>query len=338
MKITITDCDHGFFEPEHLVVSQSGGTLSVHQCLTPAEVIQAATGADALLCQYASITREVLCSLPRLRVVGRYGVGVDNVDLQAATELGIPVIYAPDFCAEEVADHTLGLILALSRQIVQMHLQYTRRHEELTKNFSRRFAYLENVRRTRGRVLGLIGFGRIGKAVGQRARAFGYRILVHDRYVTAEAIQEHGFEPAALDDLLRESDVVSLHCPVTPENRGLIGSRELSLMKPSAFLINASRGALVDESSLADSLVRRRLAGAALDVTQDEPLPAGHPLLGLEQVILSPHIAFYSRESVLQLKKQVAQSVVNILTGNQDVPVANPAVLKLWKDGNSREK
>ena len=320
------------------MVSQSGGALSVHQCFTPAEVIQAAAGADGLLCQYAPITREVLGSLPRLRVVGRYGVGVDNVDLRAATELGIPVIYAPDFCANEVADHTLGLILALSRQIVQMHLQYTRRHEELRKNFSRRFAYLENVRRVEGRVLGLVGFGRVGKAVGRRARAFGYRILVHDRYIPGQVIQEHGYEPAALDDLLRQSDIVSLHCPLTAENRGLMGSRELSLMKPSAFLVNTSRGGLVDESALIDLLVRQRLAGAALDVTRDEPLPAGHPLFGLEQVILTPHIAFYSRESILQLKKQVAQSVVNILTGNDDVPVANPAVLKLWKDGNSRGK
>jgi D-3-phosphoglycerate dehydrogenase len=336
MKIVITDCDHGFFDPEGEVVSEAGGSLAVYQCHTPAEVLAVAQDAEGILCQYVSITEEVLEGLPRLCVVGRYGVGLDNVDLQAASKLGIPVVYAPDFCTEEVADHAMALILALSRQLVPLHLSYTRSDREMGAGLGGSFALLSNVRRIKGQVLGLVGLGRIGTAVAKRAHAFGYRVLVHDRYVPNDTIQALGTEPAALDDLLRASDVVSLHCSLTSETRDLIGARELGLMKATAFLVNTGRGGLVNESALLVSLKEKRLAGAALDVTQLEPLPRGHPLLDMEEVILTPHVAFYSRESIIGLKKDVAQSVIKVLTGVGKFPLANPEVLRQGRAGRTR--
>lgn len=329
--VVVTSDRYGFdFEPERAVLDrfpdlavELRGAV-VH---TEDDLIAAARDADALLVStLEAVTRRVTAHLPRTRVIGRYGVGVDNIDLDAAAEHGIVVTHYPDYCTAEVADHALALILALNRRIVQFDRDLrggawiAHRHE--TRRILR-----GPIAPLREQTLGIVGFGRIGRAVADRARPFGLTILASDPGLPAEQLRAGGAEPVTLDELLTRSDLITLHCPLLPSTRGLIGAEQLRRMKPSAMLVNTARGPIIDLEALATALQTDAIGGAALDVTFPEPLPGASPLYALPNVILTPHAAYYSERSVELVREGTLASALTVLQGRRPGTIANPAVL-----------
>src|SRR5262245_3176431 len=268
--IAITDYVFPSLEPERQVLAPLGVELRPQQCHSEQETIELTREADGVLNCYAKITARVIENLKHCKIIARYGIGVDNVDVVAATRSGILVTNVPDYCIDEVSDHALALLLALARHIVAADAAVKAGTWDVVSH--------AEIRRLRGQTLGLVGFGKIAIAVSAKAQALGLRVLAHDSYLDAELIARHGVEAVDLDTLLTSSDAVSIHVPLLPETRNLIGERELARMKATAFLINTSRGGIVDEEALAVALKEGRLGGAALDVLSAEPLPADHPL------------------------------------------------------------
>ena len=299
--IVVTDCDHPTIDVERVIFEAAGHDVRLAQCRTADEVIAAGRGGVGLLAQYAPIDEAVMAALPELRVIGRYGVGLDNIDLPAAARRGIRVLNVPDYCTGEVADHALGLILALTRGIVAL--------DRGIAAGSWDFRLGGELRRAATIQLGIVGFGRIGQALARRAQALGYRIVATDpRCPATDAVPI-----VELDELLSTSDVVSIHSWLDETTRHLLDARAFALMKPGAFLVNTARGGLVDQAALTDALRSGHLGGAALDVLEREPSPADDPLLALPNVILTPHAAFYSRESLIEMKRKVAEGMVAVL-------------------------
>jgi D-3-phosphoglycerate dehydrogenase len=272
---------------------------------TEDEVIRMAADADAILVVRAQISARVLDALPRLRVVGRYGIGVDNIDMDAAREHGVAVVNAPGFCAREVADHTMMLLLACSRRLP--FLENCRRAGRWARDDA------APMRALHSQSLGLVGFGQIGRQVAQRALAFGLTVLAYDPLVDADAAREAGVTPLPLDELLAGSDFVSLHLPLSAGTRHLIGAPQLALMKATAFIINTSRGPLIDEPALIAALQGKRVAGAGLDVFESEPPVAASPLWQDDSVIMTPHVAGLSNESQALSRRMVAKGVADAL-------------------------
>jgi D-3-phosphoglycerate dehydrogenase len=317
--VAVTDSVFPNLDAARDVVAKAGAGLVLAKAPTPEAIVEAAANADAILTTYAKLTAEIIEKLTRCRIISRFGIGVDNVDLAAATAKGIVVTKVPDYCMDEVSDHAIALLLALVRKIPFSNAIVQAGRWEMPA--------VVPIHRIRGRVLGLAGFGRIPQLVAPKAKAFGLRVAAHDPYVPDAVFERAGVESVSFDELLRISDYVSLHCPLTPETRHLFHAGVFSRMKPGAYLINTGRGPLVDEAALAQALDRGQLAGAALDVMEKEP-PAGSPLLGRDNVILTPHTAFYSEESLLELQIKAAEEVVLALTGKPPRNPVNPEVLK----------
>jgi len=274
--------------------------------------------ADVVIVAAAQITRRVLESLPRCRAVVRYGIGLDNVDVAAATDRGIVVAHVLDFCTEEVSNHALALMLALARRLLPIH------RDAAAGLWRQPQAW--TLAPIHGETLGLVGFGNIGRSVAGKARAFGMRLLAYDPYGDAKAAEELGVRLVPLGELLAESDYVSLHAPLTPQTRHLIGAAELAAMKPTAVLINTARGPVVDEAALVEALTSGRIAGAGLDVFEEEPLAADNPLCRLENVVLTPHVASVSPEAMRLLREEVGRAAADVLRGRWPKYVANPVV------------
>ena len=317
--VAITDYVFPSLEPEHAVLASLGVELRPQQCRSEEEIIALAHDADAILNCYAKMTARVIEGLTRCRIIARYGIGVDNVDLAAATKAGILVTNVPDYCIDEVSDHALALLLALARRVVAA--------DGAVKGGAWDVVAHAGIRRLRGQTLGLLGFGKIAKALALKAQPLGMKVLVYDPYLDAAVIAHHGAQAASFDKLLAEADVISIHVPLSPETRNLIGERELARMKPNAFLINTSRGGIVDEQALAVALKENRLGGAALDVLAREPPLADHPLRQAPNIILTPHLAFYSKESVIELQAKAAEEVARALKGEPPRSPVNPEVL-----------
>ena len=301
LKIVITDTGFPDIEAESRVLAPLNAAVTVGQCKTEDEVLALARDADALLVQFAPITRRVIEQLTRCRIISRYGVGVDMIDLDAAREHGIRVANVPDFCIEEVAAQTLGFLLAMSRKIL---VQDRRMHDGLWKALDA----IRPVHRLRGQTLGLVGVGRIGGRVAELAAPLGMRILGYD---VAPPVNPGAVQFVDFEMVVRESDFLSLHCPLTRETRHMMNAAALARMKPSALLINVSRGGVIDTQALVEAVTRGQIAGAAIDVFEEEPLPADHPLRKLENVILTPHTAAYSEESAAQVRRDSARNIVN---------------------------
>lgn len=303
-------------------------TLLGRPSITEEDLIAIGQEADAMLVSTReAITRRVLENIPRVKVIARYGVGLDNVDLNAAAEAGIVVTHYPGYCTAEVADHALSMILALNRRIVELDRSLREgawvQHGPATRNILR-----GPVQPLREQTLGIIGFGRIGQAVAARAKPFGVTILAADPYLDAEIIRGAGAEPVTLPDLLERSDIVTIHSPLTPETRGMIDAEALARMKPTAVIVNTARGPIIDLAALADALRQGRIAGAALDVVDPEPLAAGSPFYELPNVILTPHSAYYSERSVDVVRRETLFEALKVLRGQRPLTVANPAVLE----------
>jgi D-3-phosphoglycerate dehydrogenase / 2-oxoglutarate reductase len=291
------------------------------------ELIRAGQDADALLVSTReAITRRVLENIPRVKVIARYGVGLDNVDLEAAADAGIVVTHYPGYCTSEVADHALAMILALNRRIVEQDRALREgawvEHGPATRRILR-----GPIQPLREQILGIVGFGRIGQAVAARAKPFNLTIVAADPYIDPEVMVAAGVEPVTLQELLRRSDIVSLHTPLTPETRGLMDAAALALMKPTAVLVNTARGPIIDLPALARALQEEKIAGAALDVVDPEPLPADSSFYRMSNVILTPHSAYYSERSVDVVRRETLLEALQVLRGKRPRTVANPAVL-----------
>lgn len=264
--------------------------------------------ADAVLVTSALVTGEIMDRLPRLRVIGRPGIGYDAVDVEAATARGIAVFSAPGFCAREVADHTLMLALALARKAPLLH------------GAIRRGVYARGLASPMPAAyemtLGLVAFGEIGREVAVRAKPFGFRLMAHDPYVAPAIAERYSVALVGLDELLRQSDIVSVHAPLGKETFHLLGAREFSLMKRTAYLINTARGAVVDQAALIAALQAGRIAGAGLDVFEREPLEAESPLVTMENVVLTPHMAGVSDSSQIAVRQRTARNIAAALAGN----------------------
>jgi D-3-phosphoglycerate dehydrogenase len=321
-RVIITDCDHGSIAPEQETL-RGVAEIEAHQRNDEEGLLSFCLDADAIITQYGRFTRRVLKALRRCKVICRYGVGVDTIDLAAATECGIIVAFIPDYCIDEVSNHAAALILALHRRLFSLN------HEVKAGHWSFRVA--APMARLKGQTLGLVGLSRIGFAVAEKLRPFGLRIVASDPYLKD---WPDWVRQVSLDELLAASDIVSLHCPLTAETRHLIDAAALRKMKPSAYFVNTARGGVADSEAIIQALREKWIAGAALDVQEVEPMPAGHPLAGLDNVILTPHAGWYSEGSIVELKQKVARSVRRVLEGQIPAAVANPDVLKRppWTD------
>ncbi|MFN4293335.1 MAG: C-terminal binding protein [Thermoflexales bacterium] len=313
-RVVITDHAFPSLDPERGVLAGLAEVIDRSPLRTEDDVIRAARDADALIIGFVPITARVMDALPRLRCVVRYGVGYETIDVPAAAARGIQVANVPDYCIPEVADHAMALLLALARKVIPLDAS-VRRGEWATLKAAK------PAHRIEGQTLGLIGMGRIGSAVVRRALGFGMRVIAHDKYLSPERAQAVGATLVDFDTLLREADFISIHTPLTPETRHLINAETIDKMKPSAYLINVARGAIVDTLALADALQRGKLAGAALDVFEQEPLPDDHPIRNAPNVILHPHAAWYSEEAMTQLQVNAAEEVARALRGE---PLKNP--------------
>jgi D-3-phosphoglycerate dehydrogenase len=315
-KVAVTDYTFGELDVETEILQPLGCQLVGRQCKTPAELIDLVADADHVITQFAPVNAQVIGAMSQAKVIVRYGIGVDNVDLEAARARGIPVCNVPDYCIDEVADHTLALILATTRRVVANCTTIRGGKWGLA-------VPLEAMKALRDLTVGMIGCGRIGREVARRLLAFKCRVLAHDPVVPATEIERLGCIPAALDDVLAGSDLVTLHCPSTPQTRRLLNRQSLGRMKHGAILVNVSRGDLVETAALVEALQQGRLSAAALDVCDPEPIPSDSPLGSMENVVVSAHIASTSVRAVRTLRETVAQTVARAVRGGPLPNVVN---------------
>ncbi|HVR87868.1 MAG TPA: C-terminal binding protein [Planctomycetota bacterium] len=316
-KVLVTDHSFADLALEEAILSPLGCALDPRQCRTPDQLVPAARDADFVLTQFAPVNRQVIAALDRAKLIVRYGVGVDNVDLDAARERGIAVCNVPDYCVDEVADQTLAFILAATRQVVPNCLGLRGGRWGLAVT-------VPEMKTLRELTVGVIGLGRIGREVLRRLVPFGCRILVFDPGVAPAQIVALGAQAApSVEQLLPESDVLTLHCPSTPRTRRMIGRREFGSLKPGAILVNVSRGDIVDTAALVEALKSGRLGAAALDVCDPEPIPADHPLLKMPNVTLAPHIASVSPAAQRKLREGAANAIARAVRGEALQNVVN---------------
>jgi D-3-phosphoglycerate dehydrogenase / 2-oxoglutarate reductase len=317
--VLITDYAWPSLDIERDILGQVDADLLVAETGEPEELVElAGRGVDAIMTNWKRLPAEALDAAPDCLVVARYGIGVDNIPVARATELGILVANVPDFCLDEVADHTMALLLACARRIVAFAESSRAGRWELELG--------RGMPRLRGQTLGLIGFGNTAQALVPRAQGFGMRVLA---YARTERPAPAGVELTQdLDRVFAEADYVSLHLPATDDTRGLVGEPQLRAMKESAYLLNTSRGALVDEAALERALRDGWIAGAGLDVLSAEPPPPDHPLLGLDNATVTPHAAFYSETSQEEVEAKAARVVASVFRGEVPPTVVNPQVLE----------
>lgn len=321
-SIAVSDSVFPNLDPVREVLSQIGAELQMAASPTPEAIMAVARDADALMVTYAKVSAEMIHQMRRCRIISRFGIGVDNVNIPAATMAGMVITRVPDYCIDEVSEHTMALLLALVRKIPFANSQVHEGRWDMSA--------VVPIRRLRGMILGLLGFGRIPQLVAPKAKAFGMRVISCDPLVSPEIMNQAGVERVEFSELVRLSDYISIHAPLVPETNRLFNDDVFPKMKPTAYLINTARGAIVDEPALARALDAGRLAGAALDVMPQEP-PSACPLFGRPNVILTPHMSFYSVESLVDLQRKAAQEVVRVLTGNMPLNALNPEVLKLHR-------
>jgi D-3-phosphoglycerate dehydrogenase len=316
MKVVVTDFTFPTLEVEEGILRPEGIEVVGGQCKTTPTLIPLVADADAVIVQFAPITADVIAAMDRARAIIRYGIGVDNVDLDAARARGIPVCNVPAYCIDEVADHTLAFLLATTRQVVT----------NAVRNREGRWGIatpLDRMHALRDLTVGVVGFGRIGREVVARLRAFKCRVLVHDPAVADAEIAAAGASSVSLAALLGESDAVTLHCPSIAATRGMINRESLGRMKRGVILINVARGDLVDPDALTDALRDGQVSAAALDVFSPEPIPPDHPILRMDNVIIASHIASASVPAVRKLRETVATTALAAIRGEALTSVVN---------------
>ena len=323
-KVVLTDYVWESLDVEKKILGDLGELVPM-QTKKPEEFLAQAADCDALLNTYAGpITAEAMAKMPKCRIIARYGIGVDTIDLKAATEAGIIVTNNPTYCIEEVAEHTMALLLDSARKIAF--------YDRQVRSGTWAVPPGKPLYRLVGRTLGLVGFGNIARQVAVRAAAFGMKVLYADPFVKEGQFSEPG-EKVELDELYKSSDFVSVHPPLTPQTRGMINDDAFSKMKPAAVLVNCSRGPVVDTAALVRALDAKKIAGCALDTTDPEPLPDPHPLRGRDNVIINPHVAWYSETAMVGLQAGAPNEVRRVLSGEWPVNVVNRDVKKKNRAG-----
>jgi D-3-phosphoglycerate dehydrogenase len=318
-QVAVSDIVFPNLDRASAVLSAIGAQLRLAEEPKPEAIMRVARDADALLATYAKITADMIRQMARCRIISRFGIGVDNVDIPAATERGIVVTKVPDYCIDEVSDHAVALLLAAVRKIPFANSMVHSGRWEMPA--------VVPIHRLRGTTLGLVGFGRIPQLVAPKAQAFGMRVVAFDPYIPKAVFDSAKVESVDFPQLLKTSDYVSIHAPLLPETQGLFNADAFRQMKRHAYLINTARGPIVDEAALAQALDAGQIAGAALDVMTKEP-PTGSPLLGRPNVIITPHTSFYSEESLNDLETKAAEEVVRVLKGEAPRNPVNPEALK----------
>jgi D-3-phosphoglycerate dehydrogenase / 2-oxoglutarate reductase len=309
--IAITDSPFHSLDPAKAALARLDPEYRIAKSPSGADILAVARDADAVLVTYAKLPGELLRELTRCRAIGRFGLGVDNIDLPAAKALGIAVNYVPDYCLREVSDHSIALLLALARKVTFAN--------RLVQSGAWEVPPIVPLRRLEGQVLGLVGFGNIPRTLAPKAKAFGLKVLAHDPYVSKDVLAAAGVEGVSFDDLLARSDFISMHAPLSPATRAMMNGGAFAKMKKGAFLINTARGPLIDEAALVAALDAGHLGGAALDVVTEEPLAKDSALLGRDNVILTPHTAFYSVEALEELQTKCASDVARVLSGEKAI-------------------
>lgn len=319
-KVVITEAEHESFEPEKEELNKVGAEVVVGQCKTEDEIIKIAKDADGLIVQYASITRRVIKSLKKCKVISRYGIGVDSIDVEAATEHGIWIVNVPEYCIDEVSDHTIALALACVRKVLML--------DNAVKRGIWDFKISTPIFRLRNMKLGLVGFGNIARMVSLKAQAFGLIVVAYDPYISSSVMAQNNVKKVGLEDLLKEADIISLHLPLTKDTKYMFTEKEFKIMKNRAFIINTARGPLIKENDLYRALNEKWIAGAGLDVIEKEPIDLNNNLLKLDNIIITPHVAFYSEESLKDLQRSAAKGVAQVLNGETPSSIVNKEVLK----------
>ncbi|MDR2985216.1 MAG: C-terminal binding protein [Nocardiopsaceae bacterium] len=329
--VVIADYDYGDVDVERAIIEGAGLHLVAAQCKTEDDVISAASEADGIIAQYATVGARAIGALHRCQVIARYGTGTDIVDVDAATRHGILVTNVPnDWCENEVADHAMALLLAAARKIC--------RYDQATRAGDWRWQTGEPIHRISGRTLGLLSFGAIAQAIGRRAAGFGLRVIASDPYMPAADITASGAVPVSLGQLLEQSDYLVIQAPLTKETHHLISEPELRRMKPTAILINTARGPIVSDEALYRALSENWIAGAGLDDIEEEPAKQvdwapQNPLFRLDNVIITPHAAYYSDEAIRTVREFAANEVVRVLTGQRPLSPVNDAALAAMRSG-----
>ncbi|HEX9076178.1 MAG TPA: C-terminal binding protein [Anaerolineae bacterium] len=307
--VAVTDHVFPNLEPTKQVLSELHAELKLAQATTPEAILDVAREADGVIVCYAKMPASVIEQLKNCKVMARTGIGVDNVDIDAASRKGIVVTNVPEYCEDEVSDHAMAMLLTLIRKIPFAN---KRAHAGKWETGA-----VNPIHRLRGRTLGLVGLGKIPKLVAAKAQTFGLHVQTYDPYIPAQAAAKLGVKSVSLPELLSTSDYVSIHAPLTPETKNMFNADAFRQMKRGALLVNTARGPLVDVEALVDALAAGQLAGAALDVLPTEPPPVDSRLLGRDDVILTPHIGFYSEESMIDLQTKAAQQVALVLSGKE---------------------
>lgn len=317
-KVVVTDYVFPNIEPEREILEPIGAEVISAQCHGVEELIHFTKDADGILnCYFKPIGEDIFKASPKLKVVVRYGIGIDTIDIPAATKHGVMVANVPDYCLDEVSDHTIALLFALSRKIVLS--------DKRVKSSDYSISYLKPLFKLRGKTIGFLGFGRIAKLVAEKISAFGFRFIFYDPYMDKKF---ENAEQVFLDELLIKSDFLLIHSPETEETKHLLNREKLLLMKPTAYIINTARGGIIDTEVLIEMLKTNKLAGAALDVVEGvHQISSEHPFCSMDNVILTPHSAWYSEESIRELQTKAAKEIFRVLRGEKPKFLLNPQVM-----------
>ena len=328
-KVVISDYDFGDIDVERNILEPAGIRVVGLQAKSEDDLIPEARACDAVINQYARVGAATIAAMERCKVIARYGVGVDIVDVEAATQRNILVTNVRDYCTEEVADHAMALLMALARKLPQ--------YDSACHAGTWHWKSGRPIHRMRDRVMGVVSFGKIGQAIAARGKAFGLRILAYDPYMADDLIMAHGAERADRDTVIAQADYLMMQVPMTQETRHFLGEAELGRMKRGAIIINTGRGPTIDNAALARALETGRVAAAGLDDLEEEPAkrrawdPAGNPLMALDNVLVTPHSAYYSEESIRRAREVAAQEVLRVLTGKRP---HNPVNRVRFADGS----
>ncbi len=307
--VAVVDSVFPNLDPAKEALSRVSAEMREAADKTPDEILKVAADADGVLVTYGQISAEVIAGLNNCKVIGRFGIGIDNIDIAAATEKGITVCYAPVYCLDEVSDHAMALLLTVARKTAFANRLVSEGRWEMPA--------VVPIGRLRGKTMGLVGLGNIPQQIVGKAQAFGMNVIAADPYCPDEVFQRLNVTKVELDDLLAQSDYISVHAPLTPETENMFNMDAFKKMKSSAFLINTARGPLVNTDDLAAALDAGELAGAGLDVLPTEPPAADDPIVGRDDVVITPHTGFYSEDALLDLQSTVATDVASVLAGEE---------------------
>lgn len=320
-KVVIGDCGYENVDQERSMLEGAGHELVYCHCRTEDDLIACASDCDVLIVQFAPVTRRVIEQLRRCRLICRYAIGVDIIDIDAATEHGIYVANVPDYCQDEVSNHAVALMLSMMRKLPQISASVKAGRWDYT--------VAKPLHRTLGRTLGILGMGRLGTLVARKMSNFGLEIITSDPFIHTEYSQQNGVRRVDMDTLLHSSDYLSIHVPLTKDTYHLIDDEAFSKMKDGVLIVNTARGPVISEDALVRALASGKVGGAALDVVEKEPLSPDSPLRGFDNVILTPHFAWYSDESIRILQRSVAEEALRVLSGQLPLHLVNTEVLRV---------